>query len=489
MNKIIYPLIFIFILCLHQDVSAQSCGVSAIYGGGPFYQTPATTIPELRTSGFTTAIIWTIHIDTAGNFNYNAEFPIVANGQYIGRSRYPDFPRNVALLKTPPTTINRIEVGLSAWGSSTFQNIKNLITAHGTGPTTNLYRNFKALKDSIPSIDAINFDDESTFDVNSSVQLAVMLAGLGYKVALCPYNNATYWKSVAAQTNTQSPGTVDAVFLQCYDGGAANSPCNATWNFNGIPVYPGLWDANYAPAGVQTKMAGWKTQCNITGGFMWLYDDFKNTPKTQQYASAINVALGIGASGVASAANPVSGATNIALQPSLSWTSPTCAQSHDVYFGTTNPPPFIANQTATSYNPGTLSANTTYYWRIDEKNFFGTTTGNVWSFKTMPSSGIGEVLAGIQMSAAYPNPFRDYTSLDLTIPEYVSVSITVLDMYGHKVSGTAIDPAIKGKFTFTWKGENENGQKLAAGIYIFKIVATDKQGNTSVTNRKVLFVQ
>lgn len=489
MKKIIYPIIFIFIFCLHPDLYAQPCGVSAIYGGGPFYQAPATTIPELRTSGFTTAIIWTIHIDTAGNFNYNAEFPIVANGQYIGRSRYPDFPRNVALLKTPPTSINRIEVGISAWGSSTFQNIKNLIAAQGTGPTTMLYRNFKALKDSIPSIDAINFDDESTYDVNSSVQLAVMLAGLGYKVALCPYTNATYWKNVAAQTNTQSPGTVDAVFLQCYDGGAGNSPCNATWNFNGIPVYPGLWDANYGPSGVQTRMTNWKSQCNISGGFMWLYDDFKNTPKTQQYANAINVAIGIGAPTAAAAASPADAATNIALQTSLSWTAPTCTQSHNVYFGTTNPPPFIANQATASYNPGPLSPNTTYYWRIDEKNYFGTTIGSVWRFKTITSSGIGEVAAGMQLGAAYPNPFRDYVSLDMNIPEQVSVSIAVLDMYGHKVSATVIDPATTGKFTFTWKGENESGQKLAAGIYFFKIVATDEQGRSSVENRKVLLVQ
>jgi len=489
MNKITYFFIAIFILCQSEYAQAQPCGVSAIYGGGPFYQTPATTIPELRTSGFTTAVIWTIHIDTAGNFNYNAEFPIVANGRYIGYSRYPDFSRNVALLKTAPTSITRVEAGLSAYGSSTFQNIKNLITAHGTGPTTNLYKNFKALKDSIPSIDAINFDDESTYDVSSSVQLAVMLGGLGYKVALCPYTQATYWKSVASQTNSQIPGTVDAVFLQCYDGGASNSPCSATWNFNGIPVYPGLWDRNYLPAGVQTKMAGWKTQCNISGGFMWLYDDFKNTPKTQQYASAINTAIGIGAPTAATIGNPANGATNIALQTSLSWTAPVCAQSHDVYFGTTNPPPFISNQTAASYNPGTLSPNTTYYWRIDEKNYFGTTTGTVWSFKTSSSSGVAATVPGIQMGAAYPNPFRDQVSLDINVPENVTVSISVLDMYGHKVAGTTNSARIQGKYTFVWKGENDNGQRLAAGIYFFKIAATDGQGRSTVENRKVLLLQ
>lgn len=489
MSRIFPFFVFLFISVATLKAQAQSCGVSAIYGGGPFYLTPATTIPEIRTSGFTTAVIWTIHIDTLGNFNYNAEFPIVANGQYIGHNLHPDFPHNVALLKTAPTSIRRIEVGLSAWGSSTFQNIKKLITANGTGPTTTLYKNFKALKDSIPEIDAINFDDESTYDVTTSVQLAVMLGGLGYKVALCPYTSATYWKNVASQTNSQRPGTVDAVFLQCYDGGASNTPCSTTWDFSGIPVYPGLWDANYSPSGVQTKMTGWKNQCSITGGFMWLYDDFKNTPKTQQYASAINTAIGIGAPTQATATAPVNNAAGVALQTTLSWTSPVCAQSHDIYFGTTNPPPFMVNRTTASYTPGTLSPNTTYYWRVDEKNYFGTTTGTVWKFTTGPATGVAETMAGVHIGTAYPNPFRDQTTLDLTIPEHVTVTISVLDMYGHEVATTKNGPAIRGNHTFVWKGENAHGQKVAAGIYFLRIAATDGEGRSAVENRKVLFIQ
>jgi len=56
-----------------------------------------------------------------------------------------------------------------------------------------------------------------------------------------------------------------------------------------------------------------------------------------------------------------------------------------VRFGTANPPPFVVNQTGTTYNPGTLANNTTYFWRIDEQNAGGTTTGTVWSFTTVPA--------------------------------------------------------------------------------------------------------
>jgi len=79
---------------------------------------------------------------------------------------------------------------------------------------------------------------------------------------------------------------------------------------------------------------------------------------------------------------PASGATGVGLTTDISWTAGAGATSHDVYFGTVNPPPFKVNQAGITYDTGTMSANTTYYWRIDEKNAGGTTTGTVWNFTT-----------------------------------------------------------------------------------------------------------
>jgi hypothetical protein len=86
--------------------------------------------------------------------------------------------------------------------------------------------------------------------------------------------------------------------------------------------------------------------------------------------------------GQATNPDPTNGATNVGLTTDISWTAGAGATSHDVYFGTVNPPPFKVNQAGTTYDTGTMNANTTYYWRIDEKNTGGTTTGAVWSFTT-----------------------------------------------------------------------------------------------------------
>jgi len=75
---------------------------------------------------------------------------------------------------------------------------------------------------------------------------------------------------------------------------------------------------------------------------------------------------------------------NIATNTLIEWDAGDDAVSHDVYFGTTTPPPFVANQSGTIYNPGTMLDGQTYYLRIDEVNSTGTTTGSVWSFTTKP---------------------------------------------------------------------------------------------------------
>jgi hypothetical protein len=86
----------------------------------------------------------------------------------------------------------------------------------------------------------------------------------------------------------------------------------------------------------------------------------------------------------ASDPGPSDGATEVSPMVELNWTAGFGAVSHDVYFGTSDPPPFIHNQTEATFNP-VMSYDTTYYWRIDEVNVSGITAGNVWSFTTESS--------------------------------------------------------------------------------------------------------
>jgi hypothetical protein len=103
--------------------------------------------------------------------------------------------------------------------------------------------------------------------------------------------------------------------------------------------------------------------------------------------------------------NPINSQTNVSMNTTMTWLAGSGATSHNVYFGTTNPPAFIQNQTATTYAPGTLTPGTTYYWQIDEINGSGTVTGDTWVFTVAdqasnpsPADGAAGVSAGTVLS-------------------------------------------------------------------------------------------
>ncbi|MBI9072599.1 MAG: T9SS type A sorting domain-containing protein [Melioribacteraceae bacterium] len=80
--------------------------------------------------------------------------------------------------------------------------------------------------------------------------------------------------------------------------------------------------------------------------------------------------------------NPPNNFMYVKINPELSWAKTEGAISYNVNFGTTNPPPFVKNQTETNFLPSELELGKKYYWRIDVINNFGTTSGKVWSFNT-----------------------------------------------------------------------------------------------------------
>ncbi len=93
------------------------------------------------------------------------------------------------------------------------------------------------------------------------------------------------------------------------------------------------------------------------------------------------------APGIPSNLNPPDGATGVPLNTTLSWSAydpDGDVLTYDIYFGTTGEPPLVqSGYTLNSYNPGELSPNTTYYWKIVAKDGKGATTeGPVWSFTT-----------------------------------------------------------------------------------------------------------
>ncbi len=289
LSSIVRTIFLVALVAAFVNHASAQTGFTGIFGGGPFYKgNVAPNITEIENSGFTEAIVWSVEVSNTGDLNFNGEFPLTSGGVYVGNQTYPNFPADMAQLKQG--TVKRVTFSIGSSNYGDWEDITSLVESQGTGPTSILYQDFAALKAAIPALDAIDFDDENSFNSPTTVQFGVMLGQLGYHVMPDAFDDSSYWTNVVSQINAQLPGTVDGVHLQAYAGGAGNNPC-VGWNFGTVPVFPGLWDQDDTPAQVQSIMSGWHSQCGIIGGFMWLYDDFVGTGLAAQYASAINNAV------------------------------------------------------------------------------------------------------------------------------------------------------------------------------------------------------
>ncbi len=85
---------------------------------------------------------------------------------------------------------------------------------------------------------------------------------------------------------------------------------------------------------------------------------------------------------------PLDGEVGVTHTPTLRWFPCETPDAFDVYFGT-NPTPGASElqgqQTETTFEPGHLQAETTYYWRVDMVTLGVPTTGEVWEFETSQS--------------------------------------------------------------------------------------------------------
>ncbi len=129
---------------------------------------------------------------------------------------------------------------------------------------------------------------------------------------------------------------------------------------------------------------------------------------TGQYFCAIDTITTKGSPpGQAYNPSPADGALDVNTYADLSWSAGSDTLSHNVYFGTTNPPPFVGSQTTATYDAGTMDYSTTYYWQVDEVGPGGTTAGMLWSFTTIAPPPPGP--------AHNPDPADDANNVSITV--------------------------------------------------------------------------
>ena len=254
---------------------------------------------------------------------------------------------------------------------------------------------------------------------------------------------------------------------------------------SGSPIqnaYVCLWKGDEVYQCGSTNTAGDATFTIVpeTGGTMQVTVTKQNYLPSETSASVIEENL---PPYQPSTPNPANGATNIPVSSDLSWTggdpNPGDTVTYDVYFGTSSTPPKVGyNQSATSYDPGTLNYLTTYYWKIVAWDNFGeTTAGSLWSFTTKANSPpvFG---APSPANGSAGNPLSLTWSIFISDPDGNTFTWSIQCSNGQTNSGAS---AINGTKTVSLSG-------LTLGMtYTVWVNATDSGGSGLYTRRWYTF--
>jgi hypothetical protein len=324
---------------------------------------------------------------------------------------------------------------------------------------------------------------------------------------------------------------VNPVITTCtwntYDGtnswtGGANGGQN---DIDAAEDTPSLNSTNneYKTWTVTNMVADWVTTPSSNYGMLANSDDVASADSWRYFASTedsntpfrpkliVTYTTGAAPPGQASNPSPADSTTDVSIDADLSWTAGSGSTSSDVYFGTTSPGAFQGNQTATTFDPGTLSNDTTYYWRIDEINAAGTTTGAVWSFTTVaaPSGDveiIGSWVSGTTHTAeSGTNRLLVFTAhaednnadMNITSVTYGGQSMTEVieenEGTGYRayaglfiLDEDGIDAASGSSFVVTW-AENPNRTPAFSSVFLQNVYqtspvgASDSAGGTTAT--------
>jgi len=398
-------------------------------------------IDEINTSGTTTGIVWSFTTVTAGG-PVTEEFGDAANTDHPGTIE--DIYTNVGAPTTNHST--SIQLCVYTWPADTVANttiIKWDLSAIPTDATVTeatlyLYQ-FEAVGDASYDV-----------PVHKIINVNPVISALNWNT----YDGTNSWTAGA------DGGQGDTAAAE--DTQALDNTINEykTWNVTNMVAD---WVA--APSGNYGMLLNSDSVASVDSHRYFVSTD--DTDPSKRPKLIVTYSAGATPPGQASNPSPADTATNVSINADLSWTAGSGADSHDVYFGTSSPGAFQGNQTAATFDTGSMSNDTTYYWRIDEVNTAGTTTGVVWNFTT---------IVAVPGQASNPSPADSATdvSIDADLSWTASSGATSHDVYfgttspgtfqGNQTETTYDPGTMANDTTYYWRIDEVNAAGTTTGV-------------------------
>lgn len=82
-----------------------------------------------------------------------------------------------------------------------------------------------------------------------------------------------------------------------------------------------------------------------------------------------------------------------------------------------------------------------------------------------------QIPATFELGQNYPNPFNPSTTISFSLPKQEYVVLVIYDMLGKEVNRLVDGQMSAGAYKTSWHGDTKNGEKVASGVYFYRLQA------------------
>jgi len=93
-------------------------------------------------------------------------------------------------------------------------------------------------------------------------------------------------------------------------------------------------------------------------------------------------------------------------------------------------------------------------------------------------------LSTFKLHQNYPNPFNPETIIEFDIAYLSDVKLLIYNLNGQIIKRLINDQLAPGKYSKSWNGRNQFGEKVSSGLYIYQIIA-----DNFIESRKLILLR
>jgi len=136
----------------------------------------------------------------------------------------------------------------------------------------------------------------------------------------------------------------------------------------------------------------------------------------------------------------------------------------------------------TIYTDAQVVPGDTYYYKLTAVDLSGNESDP--SNEVFATAGVltvvnddGEnTVNNFDLKQNYPNPFNPTTTIEYSIPQQSSVSLTIYNISGQEVRRLVSEFKEPGTYKAEWDGKDNNGRAVSSGVYFYQMIAGGYKG-------------